>query len=235
MNEPLVADPLLIRLTRIEERLDRLVAVLDDALPTIGMATDAADEVIAGLQERGVDLDERVQGVGKLLDQLSDPSTVAVLSNLVESLPRLAPLIDVAATFEGTTGMVFDMFDAQVAELQAQGIDPEARFGQVAELLIRLTDPEFHQHLSYLLDAAPALMAATRTGEVFGRAIDEVACCGAPQQVGVLGVLRALSDPNVQRAAGFAVQVAQKVGEHLPEHMAGLAPAHPQIPETLSR
>ena len=292
MSETLTEDPMLERLDRIERRLDRLVAVLDDALPTIGMATDAADEMVGRLQARGVDVDARVnaalelveratepaalqrltdlvsrlesleplldmvanadqtvamaadafdawagkqvargvdldargQSVAALLEKLSDPKAVQALEHVVDNLPRLQPLVDLAATFEGTTGMLFDMFDAQVAELQAEGIDPEARFGQIASLLRRLTDPEFHAHLEALLDAAPNLMAATRTGEVFGRAIDEVSCAGETPRVGMWGLLSAMSRPEVQRATGFAVQVAKLVGERLPEHMANCEP-----------
>ncbi len=38
----------------------------------------------------------------------------------------------------------------------------------------------------------------------------------APDPVGAIGLLRALSDPEVQRAAGLAVAVARGVGGQLP-------------------
>lgn len=278
-------DDLSARLDRIESRLDRLTAMLDDALPTIGMAADAADEFVGGLQERGIDVDQRVHGVSALIEKATEPATLERLTHLVEQLDRLQPLIEVAATFEhttgmafdildaqiarlqdrgvnvdrrlqgvarlletatdadtmarldrmlgqmdrlepvvdlaatfqSTTGMVFDMVDAQVSRLQEQGIDPETRIGQVLQMATRITDPDFHQHLETLLDAAPALISATRTGEVFGRAIDDVANAGNPEPVNVWGLLRALRDPHVQRAAGFAVAVARRVGERLPQ------------------
>lgn len=111
--------------------------------------------------------------------------------------------------------MVFDMFDAHVARLTERGVDVEARFAQLARLLERLTDPSFDTHLNELLDAAPSLMAATRTGELFGRAVDHVTSAGA-EPVGALGLLRALGRPEVQRTVGFALAVAARVGADLP-------------------
>ena len=216
--ESIAADPIAQRLDRIEARLDRLVRVLDDAMPTVAMASDTLDEWARDQAQRGVDLDARVSHTVELVERLTEPKNAAILQRVVTDLPRLASALQLAATFDDTVGMLFDMFDAQVATLQAQGIDPEQRFGQVAGLLRRITDPEFHHHLERLLDAAPGLMAATQTGELFGRAIDEVRADPSTSQasVGPFGLWRALSDPHVKRAVAFGVAVARKVGERLP-------------------
>jgi uncharacterized protein YjgD (DUF1641 family) len=59
-------------------------------------------------------------------------------------------------------------------------------------------------------------MAATRTGELFGMAVDEVTSRPVAP-MGVWALIRALSDPEVQHAAGFAIAVARKVGAQLPQ------------------
>ena len=168
------------RLERIEQRLDKLVSVLDEATPTIAMASDTFDDWAAEQAARGLDLDERAGNAMALAELLTEPHNAAVLTHVMRSLPKLESSLTLLATFDDTLGMVFDMFDAQVAQLQRQGIDPEQRFVQVGSLLRRVTDPEFHGHLERLLDAAPGLMAATQTGELFGRAIDEVRADDAP-------------------------------------------------------
>lgn len=208
-------DPLDERLAAIEARLERLTRTLDTILPNLAMAADAFDAFAAEQQRRGVDLDGHVQHAMVLLERLTDPDVAGRLERLVELLPRLVPVAELAATFEPTTAMVADMVDEQVRRLEARGIDAEARCIQVLQLVERLTDPAFHSHLNALLDAAPGLMAATRTGEVFGRAVDSVVAHGA-EPVGLFGLLRALSKPDVQRALGLSIAVAERVGQELP-------------------
>ncbi|MBX2798660.1 MAG: DUF1641 domain-containing protein [Myxococcales bacterium] len=211
-------DGVLRRLERIEAQLERLTSVLEQATPAVAMAADAADEWVADLQRGGVDVDARARGVAELVSRLSEPDVLAALQQVVDSLPRLRPLVDVAATFEGTVGMLFDMLDEQVAHLRSGGVDVEERLQLVGGMATSLSEPVVAARLDELLAAAPNLMAATRTAEVFGRAIDEVSCLGREQRLGLLGLVRALREPDVQRAAGFAVDVARRVGERLPEH-----------------
>ncbi|MEQ1506816.1 MAG: DUF1641 domain-containing protein, partial [Myxococcota bacterium] len=195
-------DRLDARLARIEARLDRLTAALDGPLAAfarpaaIATAVDALDDWAAERQSRGVDLDARARNALSLAESLTDEPVAAELEALIALVPKLTPLAELAATFEPTTAMVFDMFDELVRTLDARGVDVEARFHQVAGLVERLTEPEFHAHLEELLDAAPSLMAATRTGELFGRAIDEVVAAPVAP-IGLLGLIRALSNPDV--------------------------------------
>lgn len=218
-NPPAPLDRLEARLAAIEARLDRIVDRLDRPLtpvePTIAMTADAVDEWVAARIARGVDPDAHVRHALTLVERLTAPEVAGQLERMIELLPRLEPLLELAATFEPTTAMVFDMVDEQARKLEARGIDAEARVLQVVHLVERLTDPEFHAHLTALLDAAPNLMAATRTGEVFGKAVDEVVAA-PPTPVGLWGLLSALSRPEIQRALGFALSVADRVGRQLP-------------------
>jgi uncharacterized protein YjgD (DUF1641 family) len=225
-------DRLEARLAAIEARLDRVTDALErfarraeslepaltlaaQVEPAVAMAADTFDEWAAAAQRRGVDLDGHGRQAWALAQRLTDPEVAARLERLIELLPKLLPVAELAATFEPTTAMVADMFDEQLRRLETRGVDVEQRLHQVLGLVERLTDPSFHTHLTELVDAAPGLMAATRTGELFGRAVDEVVAVG-PAPLGALGLLRALSDPDVQRAAGFAVAVAVRVGRTLP-------------------
>lgn len=215
MSATLSLDRLDERLDAIEARLDRLSRTLDGVLPNLALAVDAFDEFVARQQRRGVDLDGHVHHAAVLVERLTDPEVAGRLERLVELLPRLVPVAELAATFEPTTAMVADMVDEQVKRLESRGVDAEARFGQVLHLVERLTDPAFHSHLNDLLDAAPGLMAATRTGEVFGRAVDAVIARGSTP-VGLFGLLGALSKPEVQRALGMSIAIAEQVGHELP-------------------
>jgi uncharacterized protein YjgD (DUF1641 family) len=211
------------RLARMEDHLARISAALERQPPArwqvepgaVALVADAFDAWAAERQQRGMDLDAHASHALELAERLTDPVVAAQLEALLALLPKLLPVARLAATFEPTTAMLFDMLDELVRSLEARGIDVEARFHQVTSLIERLTEPTFHAHLEELLDTAPALMAATRTGELFGRAVDEV-MVASPPPVGLLGLLRALSDPDVQRALGFAVALAERVGRRLP-------------------
>lgn len=204
------------------ERVSRRVADLEPLVelaaafePTVAMAADSFDAWAASQVARGVDLDQRGRDTLELVWRLSDPEVSCRMNRLLDLLPKLLPVAELASTFEPTTAMLFDMFDEYVRELVDSGVDAENRFLNVARLLRRLTDPEFDRHLHELLDAAPSLMAATRTGELFGRAVDKVTADGA-QPIGAFGLLGALGRPEVQRTLGFAIAVAEHVGRTLP-------------------
>ncbi len=214
------SDPVHHRLDRIEQQLDRLLGIVDQAAPAVGMATDAVDELAAGLQQRGVDVDQRVQGALTLLDALSAPGTLEALQQVIDALPRLLPVVQIAADLEDTVGMTLDVMDGLAARAIDQGIDIEERVGHATRLAVGLTSGEVVEHLSQLIDAAPGLLSATRTGEMFGRSVDDAVRDGQPPEVGFWGLLRALREPEVQRAAGFAIAVARRVGARLPEHLA---------------
>lgn len=203
---------------RVSKRMAELEPLVELAAafePTVAMAADSFDAWAAAQVAKGVDLDQRGRDALQLVWRLSDPEVACRTNRLLDLLPKLLPVAELAATFEPTTAMVFDMFDEYVRELVDQGVDAEARFKNVAHLLKRLTDPQFDQHLHELLDAAPSLMAATRTGELFGRAVDKVTSEGAPS-IGAFGLLGALGRPEVQRTLGFAIAVAEHVGKTLP-------------------
>lgn len=202
------------------EVLDRLASVagrLGVVEDTVAMAADIFDEAAAEAAVRGIDLDERAAALATLAERLTASDNARTLLELVDALPDLAPVVRLATTFEATVAMLFDMFDDHVAAWAEEGIDAEARVLAAGHLLRRLTDPELYQHIEVLLDAAPGLMAATRTGELFGHAVDDVQA-SPPAPVGPAGMVRALFDPQVQRAVGFALAVARQIGTRLPTH-----------------
>lgn len=226
------------RLAAIEDRLDRLLSQQEEARdraralterlspaidlaaqvqPAVAMTADTIDEWAAAQIRRGNDVDSHVAHAAMLLQRLTDPEIARQLERLLDLLPRLLPAAELAATFEPTTAMAFDMLDEAVRKLDSRGVSVEDRFHQVLSLVERLTEPAFHAHLNALLDAAPALMAATKTGELFGRAVDEV-MAASPAPVGLFGLISAMSRPEVQRVLGLAIAVADRVGQQLPSN-----------------
>lgn len=216
--EDLTEPDTLARLGEVVRQLNRLEPAILLATrldETVAMAADVFDAWATQQVERGADLDAGAHASLRLLQGLAEPRTAEAATRMLRRLPELEPLVALAATFEPTTAMLCDLVDAHVRSLQDRGIDIEARIRQVVSLVERLTDPAFQRHVETLLDATPALAAAMQGGQLLGSAVGEVSTRPAPP-MGLWAMVRSLSDPQVQRAAGFAVAVARNLGGRLP-------------------
>lgn len=118
-----------------------------------------------------------------------------------------------AARIPAVVATTVDVLDGVVERLAARGIDVEDRLRALLEAADHLTSPR-------ALDALASVLAsdimAHQTTEVIGRmgrAI--VAAEHEARPVGTWGMLRALRDPEVQRAAGFLIAMARRFGEEL--------------------
>lgn len=215
---PVVADPVLAALARIEERLDRLEARLDEPLSvasevpaTVATAVDGLDETIGRLAERGVDVDRRVREVIALTEKLTDPATLEALSNA----------LDLATTLPDTAATVADMVDGAIAQMSEAGIDVDERARIVAQVAERLTAPEALEVLRETFAHVDAIGRLLRSGIFAPGAVDVVdRAAGALAQmdvegarpVGPFGALRALSDPCIQRSLGAAIEFGRRFG-----------------------
>jgi len=117
------------------EVLDRLEAAAVQAAAlegTVGMLGDVLDDFAERLAARtGVDTDQRVDAVVRVLTRMSEPRTLGTLERL----------LDQADLAEGTLGMALDVLDDVVARWTAEGHDPEQRIAELTRLLDRVTSP----------------------------------------------------------------------------------------------
>lgn len=204
-------------LSRIEARLDRLErAVARDAPDALAMVTDTADGWIARAAERGIDVDARARAALALVEQITEPRTLAALGQAAELAKTLPDLVAMAA----------DTADGAVGALAARGIDVDARAHDLARVAERLTSKEALDLLCTVLDRVDAVQTVLDSGVLdpgptamvarAGRAVAEAAA-SEPAEVGTFGLLRALSDPDVRRATGLLVDVARRLGRSLDE------------------
>lgn len=180
---------LLDGLARIEQKLARIERRLDtlEQLPNIvAVATDTLDQHANQLQMRGIDLDERAQSALMLLEHITDPNTTQLLTRML-AFAEQAP---------DTLAMLVDSIDQRVAALDG-GNDLSERVTTLARIAERVTSPS-------------ALELVGRAGEALTLAQQTV-----PHPVGAFGLLRALSDRDVQHALGFAFAFAREFGRSL--------------------
>jgi len=106
-----------------------------------------------------------------------------------------------------------DILDGLVERLAARGIDVDDRIRALLRAADHLTSPRALDALASVLSSEILAHQTTEVVGRMGRAI--VTAEHEAQPVGVWGLLRALRDPEVQRAAGFLIAMARRFGAEL--------------------
>jgi len=133
----------------------------------------------------------------------------ARLAEVERVTSALAPLIDAAP---GGVAMLTDTVDTVAAHLGERGVDLDARLHSVLRALEVSTAPRAVNGLAALVESK--LLEPTALA-VVSRLAAALAEPGDAKPVGTWGLLRALRDPDVQRAVGFLLAVAREFGRHL--------------------
>ncbi|MFM2418477.1 MAG: hypothetical protein RL385_3200 [Pseudomonadota bacterium] len=207
-------------LSRIEQRLQRIEAMLapieagfTHARAAFAVGIDVVDER-AG---RFNDLEDRLSKLGALVETATAPVALSTLEKLVE-LARSAPTIVATAA---------DIVDDAMARAAEDGLDLGHFFENARQLMVGLVKAAGSSELKALLGSGmlePRALAAL--GQA-ARAIAEANSAPAPR-IGLFGAMRAVRDPNVQRALGFMVQLSIGFGR-------ALGPAHRERLPRLTR
>lgn len=202
------------RLARLEDAVTRIEGATAEAPRAVGAVVDTLDDAADALAARGVDVDERLRDALRLLDRLSSPSVTRALESAL-ALAEAAPAAVATAA---------DTFDDVVDGLRARGVDPDERLVVLADVMDRLTRPAALSAVSSVLDRVEELQYVLDSGVLDRSAVHVVAELGralatsgsaTPPKVGAFGALRAMSDPDVQRALGFTLTLARSFGASL--------------------
>lgn len=204
------------RLARVERAVERAESAAASAPAVVATAADTLDSLAARAQARGIDLDERLAGVLRLVERLTDPRTMHALESLV----------DLAESAPGLVASAVDTADGFIDRARSSGIDVDERLRVLARVAERLTSPEALGAVESLLAKVDSLQAVLASGVLDPRALATVATAGdalakaanAPAApMGLWGAFRASGDPEVQRALGFFVRFAHAFGADLHE------------------
>jgi hypothetical protein len=149
-----------------------------------------------------------------LAERLTAPRTVAVLSALLDRVDAAERLLAVADAAPGFVAMAVDTADELMREAQASGLDVEKGLAQGAGAAIRfgaMMGPEQVASVEALLRSGLLDPTVVRVVGSVGGAL-AVAAAEPPTQVGPLGLLRGLRDPDVRRALGLLLHLAAALG-----------------------
>jgi len=216
-------DALEQRLARIEPALDRLAALagpLEHAGGGLAMAVDAVDEHAGRLRDRGVDPAARLMRLLVLAERLTDDARLDALDGAITA----------SAALPGLASMAVDIVDEHAARLRDAGIDPGAALANGARAALEfasLVGPREIHALQTLL--ASEALAPEAVAVVSAAAQALVECQGRERRpVGPVGLLRAMREPDVQRALDFGLGVARRFGAALADGPPSAAVVHRQ-------
>ena len=139
--------------------------------------------------------------------------------DIAEVAEGLRPLIALAQQAPAFVAVLMDSFDEAVRAASDNGVDIERGLLNGAEAALRFgatMDAEKVRDLDALLKSGVLAPATLRIIGELGRALTETAAA-PPAAAGVLGLLKALGQPDVQRALGFLVTFAERFGRRLRE------------------
>ena len=214
-GEAALTDRLAESLLRIAEpeTLDALTRVaaltpqIEFAVNALAAGPEVLEEALDTVRQRAAengltnhDINRRSEAAVEAAITLSDPKVLDTLTSLVPLLPPLKTTL------------------AQLAERAGRiDLEPLVQLGESA------TDPEVSAALNRLVRLAPNLAPALSSLPIqphtldilqtVNQAVEEAATQKA--SVGLFGALGALNNAKVQRALGFAVTVAERLGAHL--------------------
>jgi Protein of unknown function (DUF1641) len=119
-----------------------------------------------------------------------------------------------AAQVTPAVATMVDAFDSVVARLQNDGIDPEQRLRRALHAADQMTRPATMTALDAMFTSG---LLDANVLQIVGRLGATLAAVGGqtPSPVGMLGLLRGLRDPDVQRALGLLLAFGKQFGAEL--------------------
>ncbi len=224
---PAPQDPVLASLERLHARLDRMEARLDavvHAAPgAIAAAVDTFDDLADRLPEGN--LDARMRVGARVLEQATRPDTLRVLHQLLARMDRVEELVAVTDQLPGNLAMLVDTLDDIADRVVETGVPLHVRVTNLVALAEHMTSPGMVELVDTLDARLPALKRVLQSGLLddasaeaaiaTGRALAATAGAGAPP-AGPLTLLGALGDADTQRALGFLLAFAKRLGANLP-------------------
>lgn len=142
---------------------------------------------------------------------------------IAEVAEGLRPLLALARQAPALVAIAMDSFDEAVRTAHDNGIDVERGVLNGAEAALRFgatMDAEKVRELDALLNSGVLAPGTLRIIGELGRALTDTAAAPA-RTAGIVGLLKALGQPDVQRALGFFVTFAERFGRRLREVPAG--------------
>lgn len=197
-------DSLERRLARIENSLERVEDMFSQLVQQKDAMLGLAGDVLDREGSCATSHDERVRGVAKLAQEITEPRSIEAISSALSLIPEL----------EGGLSMGIDILDQQIRQWldsnQVQGSSVENVAANAAQLIQWLSLDSTRSFLSRELSDSSSVQAlALLTDSV------RAATQGTPKAVGLFKSARKLGQADSQYALGFVCDLVEQLGKRL--------------------
>jgi uncharacterized protein YjgD (DUF1641 family) len=168
------------------------------------MIADMVDDAFRRAGEKGIDIDGRLRAGLEITEKLTSP----------EMLANLDGLVTMANQGPGLMAMTVDIVDDTYAQAVQHGIDPENLGRQAIMVTTRLAELLESGEINNLLDSG--VLDPEAVGVVSSAANALVESRNQTiEPVGLIGMMKALRDPDLQNAIGFLMSFGKQFGKNL--------------------
>lgn len=215
LTEPRTITVLSGLLDRVDQ-LDDLVKMTDQAPGMVAMMADVADEQYRLAAESGIDIEARVKTGLVLVEKLTAPQSMAVLSKLVDQMDALEQAAGMLEQAPGMVAMGVDIVDDVARSAGEAGLDIDQFTNQGFQALIKFSTLVASDGFDAVIDSGILDPDAV---SIIGDMGYTLAQCQKepPQRVGIFGLMRLLNDDDAQVALGFLANFARGFGARIAE------------------
>jgi len=215
LTEPKTIAVLSGLLDRVDQ-LEDLVKMTDQAPGMIAMMTDVADEQYRLAAESGIDIEARVKTGLVLVEKLTTPQSMAVLSKLVDQMDTLEQAAGMLEQAPGMLAMGVDIADDMARSATESGLDIDQFTNQGFQALIKFSTLVASDGFDAVIDSGILDPDAV---SIIGDMGYTLAQCrkDPPQRVGIFGLMRLLNDDDAKVALGFLANFARRFGARVCE------------------
>jgi uncharacterized protein YjgD (DUF1641 family) len=191
-----------------------LVEMADQAPGMISIVADTADEAYRQAAAAGIDLEGRLKASLAMVEKLTAPETISVLSALLDRTDKLGQAVELIDQAPGLLAMAMDTLDEAYRQSLSAGIDIDALIQQgssMTTVLANLVNSEEFQTIKSRILEPKVIKLVGSAGEALVTTQQQPI-----EPVGLFDLLRAIGDPDTQRALGFLLTFAKNFGKTLP-------------------
>lgn len=197
-------DRLLYRIDELEQTVNTITNMIQDAPGFVAMAGDVVDGAYRDAANRGIDLEERAVTGLRLLEKLTEPKTSAQAQKLLE----------LADQMPGMAAMLGDIVDDACRSITESGIDIEGTLRQGAGAASKLSSLMSSEEFNSLMESGVLdPKALTIVGSAAQALVESQE--KPPQKLGLIGLIGALRDADIQKALGFTMTFAKAFGKKI--------------------
>ncbi|HQU31020.1 MAG: DUF1641 domain-containing protein [Planctomycetia bacterium] len=212
---------LLTRLFRRIDSLERSFANFEDIvkkLPVMmAITTDSIDEYYSNAVKSGIDIEERCKRAVEMLIQITDPKRIDTLSQLIKNIDTLTLLLNQVGRIPDTLAVIVDSFDELCKNAECSGIDFDQIVKQGKDAAALLNGFLKSDELKALMNSG---ILNPKTINIVAQAGCALAECkeDRPGKLGIIGLIKALGNCDLQCALGFLVNFGKRFGRLLKDN-----------------